>query len=42
VFAGAVVEKASGRVYVLEFSKEHKGYVLARSFKDEKGAPKLN
>lgn len=36
VFAGAVIEKTEGPVYVLEFSEAHKGYVFVRSYKHEK------
>lgn len=32
-FVGAVVEQANERTYVAEFSLDHKGFVLLRSFK---------
>jgi poly(A) polymerase Pap1 len=31
VFAGAIVDKKNNRVYVLEFSPEHKGYIFKES-----------
>jgi hypothetical protein len=36
IFAGAVVEKNDSKVYTVEFSEAHKGYVLLRSMKYEK------
>lgn len=35
VFAGAVVEKSEAKIYTVEFSESHKGYVLMRSAKHE-------
>lgn len=32
-FVGAVVEKTNERTYVAEFSLDHKGFILLRSFK---------
>jgi hypothetical protein len=36
-FAGAVIDKDKDITYVLEFSEAHKGYVLIRAYKFEKG-----
>jgi hypothetical protein len=36
IFAGAVVERDDSKVYTVEFSELHKGYVLMRSAKHEK------
>ena len=36
VFAGAVLEKKTNKVFTIEFSLEHKGYILMRSFKYDK------
>jgi hypothetical protein len=36
VFVGAVVEKKDNKTYVLEFSFEHKGFVLLRTLKYDK------
>jgi hypothetical protein len=35
-FAGAVLDDTNNEVYSLEFSKEHKGFVLKRNFKYDK------
>lgn len=35
-FAGAIIDKANDTVYVLEFSAEHKGFILRRSYKYDK------
>jgi hypothetical protein len=35
-FVGAVVEQASNSTYVAEFSLEHKGFILLRSFKHDR------
>jgi hypothetical protein len=36
VFAGAIVERANNKTYVLEFSLEHKGYIFLRTLKYDK------
>lgn len=36
-FAGAVIDKEKDLTYVLAFSEAHKGYVLIRAYKFEKG-----
>jgi hypothetical protein len=36
VFAGAIVERAANKTYVLEFSLEHKGYIFLRTLKYDK------
>lgn len=39
-FAGAIIEKKENKIYVLEFSATHKGFIFIRSFKHDKPSAK--